>query len=120
MEKFYLGRNAVQYENYSMVQTTKQTGRHLPFDINKPMVGYLYYPNGRYTKHYLESGADNIAKFFCSSTQDKLLCNGDDIAIACSMADYLDLAVEELREAILPYMRKYQASVRKPDFEEKK
>ena len=88
------------------------------FDEKETIVGYVFREDGYYHKHYLAPDMDNIARFLCSSSKDKLLCNGQDYGIACSMGTYLDLSVDSFREKILPFLEKYQRMGKYQEFQE--
>jgi len=90
------------------------------FEGDNTLVGYVFREDGFYRKYYLVAYPDNIARFFCSSDKDKLLCNMQDYGIACSMGTFLDLAVDSFTELIMPYMEKYQKCGKYQVFEERK
>ena len=68
---------------------------------------YRYIDNsGAYQKYYIPSCIEDVAGFICSDHSNKLICNGGDEPLLCTMGRYIDLikakepVVEELRKLI--------------------
>ncbi len=101
-----------------MAQDLEREG-YLMYDKEEEVVvGYIYREDGYYTKHYLKNDLDNIARFICSCQNDKLLCSVFDYAIASTIGNFIDLAVNSFLSGILPVIQKYQTGAKVPPYEE--
>lgn len=65
------------------------------------IIGYEFEENGHYSTYYFHD-IKEVVQFIRESTKDKLLCNNDDYAVACTIGDYVDLCVsEEYRDMLV-------------------
>lgn len=74
-----------------------------PADTPEPLdtiVGYEFEKDEHYRKYYFYD-LPSVKKFIKSSKKDKLLCNLDDYAVACTIGDYIDICIsDEYREML--------------------
>lgn len=119
-----LNKNQCEYEilqrNRNVVRTAQamESQGMTIYKEGDAVIGCVYRSDGYYTKHYLKPDMDNIARFICSSDSNKLLCNSSDYAIACTMGNFIDLAVQDFLNKILPYVEIYQEREEHPTFTE--
>ena len=111
------GLNEIEIKNRNMVRRSIEAGTSTYVE-GDTITGYIYNPDGTYTKHYLVPNYRNIAQFICCDRKDKLLCNKYDYAIASTIGEYIDLADGEFLEQILPLVTPIQRMHRIMEFNE--
>ena len=111
------GLNEIEMENRDKVRSSIKAGTSAYIE-GETITGYIYNPDGTYTKHYLVSNYRNIAQFICSDKKDKLLCNKNDYAIASTIGEYIDLADDDFLKNILPIIQPIQRIHRIMEFNE--
>lgn len=82
-------------------------------------LGYIYKGNGRrYQTYYLCGGLENVARFICSSDENKMLCNELDHPLLCSVGTRLDLIKCEdgVKEKLQYYINQYRGERERPSF----
>lgn len=110
------GLNQIEIQNRELVRISKESGRSRYVE-GETITGYIYELDGTYSKYYLVSTYTNIANFICYNQKDKLLCNGDDYAIACTLGNYIDIADDDFLKYLLPIITPIQKSGRKVEFQ---
>lgn len=110
------GLNKTQIQNRELVKNSKESGRS-QYVEGETITGHIYEPDGTYSKYYLVPTYTNIANFICYNQKDKLLCNGDDYAIACTLGNYIDIADDDFLKYLLPIITPIQKSGRKVEFQ---
>jgi len=110
------GLNQIEIQNRELVRISKESGRSRYVE-GETITGHIYEPDGTYSKYYLVPTYTNIANFICYNQKDKLLCNGDDYAIACTLGNYIDTADDDFLKYLLPIITPIQKSGRKVEFQ---
>lgn len=88
---------------------------------DEQFIGIIYEKDGCYSKYYLESGLENLAKFICSSDKDKLITNTDDYAVLNTIGKYIDLVTNNINlKLFIKVLQKYQDSKIDTKFKYKK
>lgn len=103
-------RNPVQEENAVKVRESmdwEENGRIMYVD-GRTLVCHEFLPDGRYRTEYFKNSLEELAEFICANDKDKLICNGDDYAIASTMGKSLDLCVPSFRSAFFDILTGYQ------------
>lgn len=103
-------RNPVQEENVIKVRESKEweeNGRVMYVEGDTLMC-HEFLPDGRYSTEYFRNGLEEVAAWVCSSEKDKLICNGDDYAIASTIGMDIDLCVASFRSAFFDILTEYQ------------
>lgn len=114
IEHLFMDEYYINVRNMVRSTPAKMTGRESMY------LGYIYKTNdGKYEKYYISGGINNVARFICSSEDNKMLCNSDDYPLLCSIGDYLDLirSGEEVKKLLVMELKKYQDGEERPDFE---
>lgn len=107
--------------NRDMVRAEKEKGITYALDKDE-YIGHIYTDTGHYTTYYLKAGIDNIARFICSSNQDKFLTSGMDRPVLTTINQFLDIACLEKdeQEILINLINQYQKSKEKITFDYKK
>jgi len=76
---------------------------------------------GRYKTYYIPADLDNLARFICSSENYKLVCNGMDHLVVCTIGEYVDLihADDSVKTELFSKLAIYQYSAHRPVFKKK-
>lgn len=76
---------------------------------------------GRYRTYYIPGNLDNLARFICSSDNYKLVCNGMDHLVICTIGEYVDLirATDTIKAELYAKLSIYQHSAHRPVFKQK-
>lgn len=81
-------------------------------------IGYVFEPDGHYSDLMLKPGIDNLARFICSSENDKLVADRNEEAVLCTIGSYVDLVIPSVdMKVLLPILSKYQNTREVPTFE---
>ncbi len=102
-------RNVIQEKNALKVRESKEweeNGRVL-YTEGGMLACHEFLPDGRYKTEYIRN-LEEVAEFICSSDKDKLICNGDDYAIASTLGRDLDLCVPSFREVFFDILTECQ------------
>lgn len=101
-------------------ETVRNSHSNCRLDPDERLIGHIYESDGRYRTYYLEEGLDNIARFICSSEQDKLVTDSSDYAVLNTMGNFLDLCIPTVPiKDLVPLLEKYQREKEVPKFNEK-
>lgn len=97
-------------DNRNMVRNAKQQGKRYSLDGKEEYTGHVYDDTGRYKTYYLKAGMDNIARFICSSNQDKFLTSSDDLPVLTTIGKFLNLACldDTEQKVLIALINKYQ------------
>lgn len=109
-------RNLIQHKNACKVRQSQEwekKGRKM-YTEREMLVCHEFLPDGRYRTEYIRNGLEELADFICSSEKDKLVCNGEDYAIASTIGEDLDLCVESFRNEFFDIYIEYRARMERP------
>lgn len=83
--------------------SNRQKVRSSPARTPEPLdtiIGYEFEKSGHYRTYYFYN-LPSVIQFIKSSQKDKLLCNSDDYAVACTIGDYIDICISDEYQEML-------------------
>lgn len=98
-------------------ETVRNSQSNCKLDPDERLIGHIYESDGRYRTYYLEEGIDNLARFICSSEQEKLVTDASDYAVLNTIGNFLDLCIPTVPiKELVSLLEKYQKDKEKPKF----